>query len=185
MVTRAKTALATGPDIETAFWSRVRKTNGCWLWQGSRIGDGYGSFSYANKRYVAHVFALARDGRPVPKGQRGLHHCDNPLCVRPSHLYVGTPKMNADDIWRRLRHPNYGVQHWAAKLTPEAVLEMRRMRLQSIPFTQIARTFNVTTNAARYAVLGRTWKYSVPSNADDLARLKQVRSIYVRRAKHS
>ena len=169
---QGKKRIAALPDIKTAFESRVGKTSGCWLWQGPKSGNGYGVFIYANKRYRAHVFALKLDGRPVPKGKQGLHHCDTPLCVRPSHLYIGTPKMNVDDIWSRDRAPQ-GVRHPRAKLAPEAVLEMRRIRKQGISYEQIARTFSVAATTAAKAILGRTWK-SVPSNADDLGRLKQI-----------
>ncbi len=160
-------------DIETAFSNRVKKTSGCWLWPGAPYGGGYGQFNYANKRYYAHVFSLKLDGRPVPKSQRGLHHCDNKLCVKPSHLYIGTQRNNMEDTWNRSR-TDYGVQHWAAKLNPEAVLEMRRQRLLGVSFAQIARAFNISIGTAFSAIRGRTWKRSVPSNADDLARLKRV-----------
>jgi hypothetical protein len=172
------------PDIRTAFESRIKKTTGCWLWQGSKTGGSlkpYGLFVYAGIRYAAHVFALKLDGWPVPPGKRGLHHCDVKLCVRPSHLYVGTPKMNIDDAWQRSR-TDYGAQHFHAKLTPEDVLEMRRMREQGISFKRIARAFNISTPAATAAVLGKIWKRGAPFNADDLARLKQIRTIPAPRA---
>ena len=173
MVARWKVIFAARPDIEAVFWGHVQKTPTCWLWRGGRTRGGYGRFQYAGKRYRAHVFALALDGRPVPKGRGGLHHCDTPHCVRPSHLYVGTQKMNGVDTWNRIR-TDYGVQHRFAKLTSEAVLEMRRQRLQGVAFARIARSFNVAYGTARNAILGRTWKHSVPFNADDLARLNQV-----------
>ena len=172
---RSKAMLASLP-IATAFWNRVNKTNACWLWRGSKYGDGYGRFNYAGQNYRAHAIALKLDGRPIPKGKQGLHHCDNKLCVRPSHLYVGTQKNNTDDIWNRSRHPSYGVQHPLAKLTPEAVLEMRWMRRQGIPFDQIGCAFNVAKITARDAVLGKTWKRSVSFNSDDLADLKKIRA---------
>jgi hypothetical protein len=165
---------ATLPDIKVAFESHVQKSNGCWPWQGPRTGD-YGRFNYAGRHYWAHVFALALDGRPVPKGMEGLHHCDNPICLRPSHLYVGTPKMNNVDAYNRTR-TDYGVQHPRAKLTPEAVLEMRRQRLHGISFRGFAHTFNISVHAARCAILNKTWRRGAPSNAEDIARLKRVRT---------
>jgi hypothetical protein len=170
--TRSREYRAALPDIKTAFESRIEKTDGCWLWRGAQDGHGYGLFIYI-KRYRAHILALALDGRPVPKGRIGCHHCDNPLCVRPSHLYVGTVKMNNDDAWRRSRI-DHGIRHSRAKLTPEDVLEMRRTRGQGVSFRRIARAFNISAPAATNAVLGRTWKRDAPSNADDLARLKKI-----------
>ena len=172
-VLRSRLKLARLPDIATAFNSYIEKTDGCWLWRGTI--SRYGIFHYAKRRYDAHVFALKLDGRPVPKGKFGLHHCDNKTCVRPSHLYVGTPKNNSDDAVSRGLMP-HGVRHPCARLTPEAVLEMRRMRKQGVTFAQIARPFNVTTETAIAAVLGWTWKRDVPLSAADLADLKQIRA---------
>ena len=173
-----KERFAALPDIKTAFENRVEKTGGCWLWRGPKASGPsashvYGLFCYAGKRYRAHVFALKLDGRPVPKGKQGLHHCDNPLCVRPSHLYAGTSKTNSDDARTRGRMP-HGVRHRRAKLTPEAVLEMRRMRERGVSFGRIARAFNISAKAATWAILGRTWRKDVPSNSDVLARLKRI-----------
>ena len=97
-------------DIETASGIGVQKATRCWLWQGAPYGGGYGQFNYANKRYYAHVFSLKLDGRPVPKSQRGLHHCDNKLCVTPKptiphHLveckrHGGYMEPLAHSLWR-------------------------------------------------------------------------------------
>lgn len=141
-----------------AFESRIQKTSGCWLWIGAKSGvPRYGVFQYGGKRHRAHVFALALDNRPVPKGMSALHHCDNPMCVRPSHLYVGTQRMNNLDAWERTR-TDYGVKHHSAKLTPAIVREMRTMHRRGVSFAQIARTFNVSAPTASFAAQSKSWK---------------------------
>ena len=179
-VARSKELQAARPDFRTAFESHIDKTEGCWLWRGAKPGH-YGSFYYVNKRYPAHLVALKLDGRPVPEGQFGLHICDNKPCVRPSHLYVGTHAMNMVDAWERVRS-DYGAKHHWAKLTLETVLEMRRMRDQGFSYAHIGRAFNVTFGAARCAVLGQTWKKSVPANTEALAHLKQVRPNFLKKS---
>lgn len=92
------------PSIENKFLSYVIRADlGCWSWSGPRDKDGYGVFFYEGKQYRAPVFALKMDNRPVSDGLYALHHCDNPECVRPDHLYVGTPQQNVDDMMRRGR----------------------------------------------------------------------------------
>lgn len=99
----AATAKLRQPSIREKFQSYVVKADGCWRWSGPRDKDGYGVFFVAKKQYRAPVVALEVDGRPVPKGMYALHHCDNPECVRPDHLYPGTPKQNVADMIDRGR----------------------------------------------------------------------------------
>lgn len=90
-------------SIEDKFNSYVVRRDGCWGWTGQRDKDGYAVFFYERKQYRAAPFALKLDGRPVPEGMYGLHHCDNPECTRPDHLYPGTPQQNVDDMISRGR----------------------------------------------------------------------------------
>lgn len=92
--------------VETAtkrFWASVEKTKTCWLWHGNRSNDGYGLFFVTRQHLVrAHRFALQMSlGRPIADGLFACHHCDVPLCVRPTHLYEGTAKTNTQDAIAR------------------------------------------------------------------------------------
>lgn len=87
------------------------KGDGCWIWHGGVCKDGYGAFNYDGRSYRANRMALELAGRPVPEGMMACHHCDTPACVNPSHLYVGTPSDNVQDMLRRGRH---GKQRSAA-----------------------------------------------------------------------
>lgn len=83
------------------FWSKVNKTNDCWNWTGFLDADGYGSFGYAPepnkwKPIQAHRISVLLDGRD-PTGKIVCHHCDNPSCVRPDHLFLGTHQDNRND----------------------------------------------------------------------------------------
>jgi hypothetical protein len=85
------------------FWQRVEKTNsGCWSWTAAKTTPGgYGSLRVSGKARYAHRLVYPLTGRQIPRGKHVLHHCDNPACVRPSHLYVGTASDNAKDAWER------------------------------------------------------------------------------------
>jgi hypothetical protein len=148
-------AEANREPIEVVFSRWFERGDGCWEWNGARDKDGYGIFSYAGKPHRAHVVALQIDGRPVPTGAYGCHHCDNPACVRPSHLYPGTPTQNVADARRRGRLA-VGERRSAAKLTEAGV---RLIRSSTASNSVLAKQLGVTSGAVQMARAGKTWRH--------------------------
>lgn len=144
------TAAANRQDLGESFNRWFVQTDGCWEWNGARDKDGYGIFSYARKSYRAAKIALQLDGRPVPAGMYACHHCDNPACVRPSHLYPGTPKQNMADCVARGR-VNAGKK---AKLTVDDVIAIRSA---AGTHEEIASRFGVSRPTISMVIARKTW----------------------------
>jgi hypothetical protein len=135
----------------------IRHPQGCWGWKGAvnAAKGGYAVLMWRGRNYYGHLVSLELDGRKVPKGMMGCHHCDNPVCSNPEHLYVGTPKQNMQDAVRRGR-VRRGETCATAKLTEEAV---RFIRSSSMTVGEMAQRFGVTHGAISMARDGKTWRH--------------------------
>lgn len=97
---------------EALFWSKVEKTETCWNWTACADGFGYGQLSVRIggkwRRVRAHrVSYMKNTGRTDTDGLCVLHKCDNPRCVRPEHLFLGTRDENMKDMAKKGRHVSY------------------------------------------------------------------------------
>ncbi len=121
--------------LRKRFWAKVQKGNGCWLFMGSRYKEpfDYGRFKVVDHNECAHRFAWKLVNGPIPAGMKVLHRCDNPPCVRPDHLFLGTQADNMRDAASkgRLRTSipasipeSVGEKNGQAKLTEEQVLDI-------------------------------------------------------------
>lgn len=99
---------------ESRFWARVHRQNdGCWEWQGATLPTGYGRFfPTSDQSLYAHRYSFALANGAIPEGMQVCHRCDNPKCVRPDHLFLGTSHDNHMDMARKGR----GVK-WAERRT--------------------------------------------------------------------
>lgn len=119
----------------------IQKTESCWLWTGCKNPAGYGLMGHKNRRTLAHRWMYELTHGLLPPDMHVCHRCDNPSCVRPEHLFLGTNNDNMQDKCRKGRQP-IGSAHGMAKLSNEQVrfiLERREVKTG-----EIARRFGVS-----------------------------------------
>jgi hypothetical protein len=163
-------------DDAARFWQRVRvlDPDDCWEWQGGTDGQGYGTFWFEGRSIKAHraAYYYGRGYRGwVPAGGlKVCHHCDNPPCCNPAHLFLGTQADNLADMRKkgRQRGPR-GDRSATAKLTPAQVADIRATYARrgrpgrkqaddpSPSLAEYARLYGVTKGTIYRIVAGESW----------------------------
>ena len=158
------------------FWAKVEKTETCWLWKASKRNKGYGAFCYVKDGVVhqgrAHRYSYELHIGPIPAGLHVLHNCpggDNPACVNPAHLWVGTKAQNNADMRAKGRHVRggtyttgkykRGAEHHNTRLTARQVQEIRdAYAAGTISFPKLGKAYGITQGHAWRIVRGQAWK---------------------------
>ncbi len=145
--------------VERIFEQTVAGPNGCVIFTGAKVGRGYGSVRTTGQRRArAHRVICESYYGMMTKDDHACHRCDNPPCVNPLHLFVGTVEDNVRDRQNKKRHV-HGTRHWKAKLTPEKVEEIKRMVASGSSIAAAARKMGVTTTCAWQALRGKNWAH--------------------------
>lgn len=145
------------------FWRKVdrRGDDDCWEWQASKYANGHGQFAIDRKPMGAHRFSWMLHFGDIPDGLFVCHKCDNPPCVNPRHLFLGTPLDNIRDMDRKGRRvvvPNRGCENGKSKLTAADVAEIRSLLSTKQTYASIGRLFGVTYGVISNIDNGRTYK---------------------------
>lgn len=139
------------------FWLKVRRGEGCWLWTGGKFADGYGRISSKNQAQRAHRVAYQLTKGDIPTGMMVCHHCDNPLCCRPDHLFVGTASDNTRDAANKGRMAVCAANA-NAKLSAEQVCELREAFGRGDSKWVLAARYALNENMVLNIVTGRHWR---------------------------
>jgi hypothetical protein len=140
--------------------SELDTETGCWVWQGALWLDGYASVWFDGQNRKAHRVSYERFIGPT-NGLHVCHHCDNPRCVNPDHLFLGTDADNVADKCSKGRAKGGsmpGVRHPMHKLTEEQVSLIRNTPRERGVVTSLAERFGVDKTTISRILRGKTWK---------------------------
>jgi len=153
-------------EASARFWQRVKIEGGkkCWLWQGSKDGGGYGWFSFMGKNCRASRFALETAIGPLRRDELACHSCDEPSCVRPTHLFAGTNAENCKDKAQKGRAPR-GAKVPTARLSEDKIQRIRKAAEKKTPIARIARRYHVSATQIRNITSGKHWGHVAPRKA--------------------
>jgi hypothetical protein len=163
-------------SLTCRFWSKVDKSGGpdaCWIWIAGKSSDGYGSFDQAG----SHRTAWEIERGPIPRGLSVLHNCptgDNPSCVNPAHLWLGTQAQNIADMTAKGRrrtatgdasaprkYPGMraGERNGAAKIDAATVTKIRTANASGESYSRIVKRFGVSKSHVSRIVRGHSWRH--------------------------
>ena len=158
-VERCETEKAMGCKMLERFWQKVAITPGCWLWIAYKDPDGYGRFGIREGKKstpaLAHRISCVIHNGDIPDGLNVLHNCpdgDNPSCVNPDHLWLGTISENQQDMVSKNRQRHGGNY----KLTTDQVQRAFSLRKEEIGVRQIAREIGINSGHASRLLRGKS-----------------------------
>lgn len=134
------------------FWKHTKITDGCWEWLSTKNKQGYGRIQIQNERVFAHRLSWYIHTGENPGDLCVLHRCDNPSCVNPKHLFLGTRKDNAYDMISK------GRKVQLSKLTEKDVLEIRAVK----PFhtyRELSHLYGVARQTVKDLCLRKRWRH--------------------------
>lgn len=145
--------------FEETFWRKVGRQNQphCWIWHGGKDQDGYGLLTHGKRtqRAARIMWELTFGAIPTEPKMFVCHRCDNPACVNPAHLFLGTGKDNSDDMMRKGR--------WAGSPTTKLSLATAKLIRSECSGSHgelrvIAKRYNVSVSTIHSIIKGRTWR---------------------------
>ena len=157
------------------FWEKVAQgeKGECWEWLAFCVPTGYGRFSFLGRQRPAHRVSFAIANGETPAGFEVCHRCDNPGCVNPAHLFIGTHQENITDAKKKGRLP-LGLDHPRGKLSPEQVTEIRELYAAGgTSLVKLGKRFDVDSKTIHGIVSGSS--YGGIGDPDLEERLKKAR----------
>lgn len=139
--------------------SKVEKSEGCWNWMARKTPQGYGRISVGNVNKLAHRVAFELMVGPIGN-LHVLHRCDNPSCVNPAHLWLGTNADNVADKVSKGREPSHiGENNNRSRLTPNDVLEIRSKFRSGVSRSELAKKYGIVPAYVNQIASNKAWRH--------------------------
>ena len=151
------TVLISDEEVEKKYWKRVELplvAEGCWKWTGSIDGKGRGRIHANGGGFIAARVAWMLFKGLIPDGMCVLHKCDNPICVKPDHLFLGTMADNMIDM-RDKGRSTYGEKHGMAKILNKQVKDILQKLAQGATQQQVADEYGVSRSHISHIAHGK------------------------------
>ncbi len=149
------------PAVVLRFHAKYERRPGrCWEWTAHRNSWGYGRFRCGKRLWLAPRFQWVLCRGRIPRGKLVLHNCDNPGCVNPNHLWLGTNMDNSKDkIAKGRDRPLRGVANGRAILTESDVREIRSLAEDGVSIREMAEHYDVGESTIGYITTRRSWAH--------------------------
>lgn len=148
------------PSLIKRFLERINKTSNCWNWTGQLDKDKYGVIRTKLSHVKAHRVSYELFKGLIPEGLLVCHTCDNPSCVNPNHLFLGTYKDNTQDMIKKGRKfNNKGELSSLSKLTEKQILDIRSRKKYRGLQTDLSKEFNVSFQQISKIIKNQRWKH--------------------------
>jgi hypothetical protein len=147
--------------LESRFWKKVQKGTDCWNWLAHTNNKGYGTFGLNRTMVLAHRLSYELENGPIPKEMCVLHKCDNPRCVKPSHLWLGSKEANNTDMIRKGRDRKaVGMGVANSKLTDDTVRKVRDLyKTGKYTWRSLAKRFGMSHTPIGKIIREETWRH--------------------------
>lgn len=164
-------------SMDRDFWDQVDRSGECWPWTGHLDRYGYGrvygvKYGLGKRPALAHRVAWLLTHGSLDPDICVLHHCDNPPCARPNHLFLGTKADNTADMMAKGRARfnegrapeslTHGERNGIAKLTESVVVEMRKRAAAGEHYIVLAEAYGISRSRANAIILGNGWRHVWP-----------------------
>lgn len=177
------------------FWSKVDKSNGddsCWEWTAYKYPNGYASIRLNGVRYYAHRASWIIHYGEIPEGLLVCHHCDNPPCVNPSHLFLGTTQDNVNDKMNKGRYRAghvSGEDHPNSRFNWEIINKIRKSYAEGVTQQELADKYNTSQAYIGKIIKNIWWKdnnyipsdnYIARGESHSMSKLTQIQVTEIR-----